>query len=163
MDGILYGVQDIKFKNKVLGYIAEEGMTPGGDQPTKTRVFAAQKRDAPVVVLKSNPGTKLWTFTLIELKAQNLVDVMGGTAEADGTYTPAEDEVELKGVFDIQFVSGETMRMFNALMTANFTNSVNMSGVFGVACEIEMMKPAEGGPPFKIYPAGVDPDALVEP
>lgn len=158
-DGILYGVESIHFKGKELGYISEEGMAPGGESPSKTRVFAAQKRDAPIKVLKSSPGTKLWTFTLIQLMAQNMVDVMGGTAEPDGSYTPAEDEVELQGVFDLKCVSGHTIRMYNALLTSNFANNINMSGVLGIACEIEMQKPTDGGPSFKMFPPGVDPDA----
>jgi hypothetical protein len=159
-DGILYGVESIHFNGKELGYISEEGMAPGGESPSKTRVFAAQKRDAPVKVLKSNPGTKLWSFTLIELRAENLTDVLGGTADLDGSYTPDEDGVELQGVFDLKCVSGHTIRMNNALLTANFANNINMSGVLGVACEIEMQKPPGGGPPYKIYPPDVKPPAL---
>lgn len=154
-DGILYGVESIHFQGKELGWISEEGLTPGGEAPTKTRIYAAQKRDAPVKVLKSNPGTMLWSFVLIQLMASNLVDVMGGTAEVDGTYTPDEGEKELQGVFDLKLVSGQTIRMYNALLTANFANNINMSGVLGVSCEIEVMKPEGGGASYKIFPPGV--------
>ncbi|NDW13204.1 hypothetical protein D0T50_09890 [Bacteroides sp. 214] len=158
-DGILYGVKSLKFSNNQLGYISEDGLAPGGEAPSKTRIFAAQKRDTPIKVLKSNPGTKLWSFTLIQLDAANLVKVMGGSNE-NGVYTPDSDDVELQGVFDLECVSGHTIRMHNALLTANFANNINMSGVLGVACEIEMMKPEDGGASFTIYPPNAEVPAV---
>lgn len=156
-DGILYGVQDLIFKGKVIGYISDEGLTPAGDAPSKTKIWAAQKRDAPVKVLKTNPGTPAFKFTLIELKAQNLADVMGGTVNMQGVYTPAEDNIEISGEFRITFVSGETMVIPNASLTASFTNGINMNGVLGVACELEIMRPLDGGASFQIYPADITP------
>ena len=75
--GAIYGVSSLKYNGSALGLISEDGMQPGGDSPTKNRIWAAQKRNAPFAVIKGTPGTKMWTFTLIELLAENMVQVMG--------------------------------------------------------------------------------------
>ena len=85
--GAIYGVSSLKYNGSALGLISEDGMQPGGDSPTKNRIWAAQKRNAPFAVIKGTPGTKMWTFTLIELLAENMVQVMGGTADGQGNYT----------------------------------------------------------------------------
>ena len=66
-DGAIYGVKDIFLNGVKLGLISEDGLQPGGDSPTKTRIWAAQKRNAPFLVIKSTPGSKNWTFTMIEM------------------------------------------------------------------------------------------------
>lgn len=86
--GAIYGVKALKHNGQALGLISEDGLQPGGDSPSKTRIWAAQKRNAPFAVLKSTPGTKTWTFTLIELSADNMIQVMGGTKESTGVYVP---------------------------------------------------------------------------
>lgn len=148
----LYGVQKLSFKGAELGMISEDGLAPGGDSPTKTRVFGAQKPESPVVVLKSGPGTKLWSFTLIELTAANLVAVMGGEVAADGSYEAPTENVSLTGPFELTFDTGDVMKIPKAMLTANFANNINRSGVLGVACEIEIMQPDDGGKSFTIVP-----------
>lgn len=157
--GAIYGVKDIKFNGKALGLISEEGLQPGGESPSKTRIWSAQKRNAPFAVIKSNPGTKVWTFTMIDLVASNMADIMGGTAEEDGTYTPPVEDKEVEGVFDIYTTSGHVLRIFNGFLTCNFSNGINFSNVLGVGCELEMQEAADG-PAYKIFPPGVEPPAV---
>ena len=158
-DGAIYGVTALKYNGVSLGLISEDGLQPGGDSPSKTRVWAAQKRNAPFAVIKSNPGTKVWTFILIELIPSNIVMVMGGTAEDDGSYTPPTEDKEVEGVFDISTTSGHTLRINKGLLTCNFTNGINFSNVLGISCELEMQE-AGDDPAYKIYPPGVEPPAV---
>lgn len=158
-DGAIYGVTKIKYNGSELGLISEDGLQPGGDAPSKVRVWAAQKRNAPFAVIKSSPGTKMWSFTLIELLAANMVQVMGGTAEEDGTYTPPTEDKEVEGVFDISTTSGHTLRINNGLLTCNFANGINFGNVLGISCELEMQESGEDAA-FKIYPPGVEPPAI---
>lgn len=153
-DGIIYGVNDLIFKGKTLGYISEDGLTPAGESPSKTNIWAAQKRDAPVKILTSTPGTIAWTFNLIDLKGESLKDVIGGEVDENGIYTPEADSKELEGVFDIKTADGSTIRFFNATLSANFSQNLNMSGVLAMACQLNVMKPADGGASWKLYPAG---------
>lgn len=157
--GAIYGVKALKYNGTALGLISEDGMQPGGDAPSKTRVWAAQKRNAPFAVIKTTPGTKMWTFTLIELLAANMVQVMGGTADAQGNYTPPTDDKDIEGVFDIECTSGETIRIYNGVLTCNFANGINFSSVLGISCELEMQDAGEGKPAFKMFAAGQTPPA----
>lgn len=159
--GAIYGVTNILFEGKALGLISEDGLQPGGEAASKRRVWAAQKRNAPFAIIKSNPGTKMWTFTMIEMNASNMVDVMGGTAGEDGTYTPPTEDKEVEGVFDIKTTSGHTLRINNGFLTCNFANGLNFSNVLGVACELEMQEAGEK-PAYKIFPPGVEPPAATQ-
>lgn len=151
--GAIYGVSDIFFNGVKMGLISEDGLQPGGDSPTKNRVFSSQKRNAPFVVILASPGTKMWAFTLIELLPKNIVQVMGGTVEEDGSYSPPDEDKAINGVVDIKTTSGHTIRIFNGNIIANFTNGLNFTNVLGIACELEMQEVA-GGKPFKIYNPG---------
>ena len=154
-DGAIYGVKKISFNGVELGYISEDGLQPGGEQPTKTRIWAAQKRNAPFAVIKSTPGSKMWTFTMIQLTPENMVQVNGGSVDDDGSYSAPEEEMELHGVFDIEATSGHTLRINNGKLTANFANGFNFTTTLGLACELEMQETAQGVPTYKIYPPGV--------
>lgn len=155
--GAIYGVKALKHNGKELGLISEDGMQPGGDSPSKTRIWAAQKRNAPFAVLLTTPGTKMWTFTLIELKAENMAQVMGGEADAQGNYVPPEEDQNVDGVFDIECVTGHTIRIYNGMLTCNFANGINFSNVLGVSCELEMQDAGTGKKPYKIFAPGQKP------
>lgn len=157
--GAVYGLKALKYNGKGLGLISEDGMQPGGDSPSKTRIWAAQKRNAPFAVIKSTPGTKMWTFTLIELLAANIAQVMGGQADENGNYTPPTEDKDVEGVFDIECTSGETIRIYNGILTCNFANGINFSNVLGIECELEMQSAGEGKPDFKIFAPGQVPPA----
>lgn len=157
-DGAIYGIKALKLNGKELGLISDEGLQAGGDAPTKNRIWASQRRNAPFKTIKASPGTKLWTFNLIELTAANMVQVMGGTAGEDGSYTPPTEDKEVSGIVDLECYSGHTIRIYNGLLTCNFANGINFSNLLGVSCELEMQE-AGDKPPYKVFPAGVVPPA----
>lgn len=151
--GAIYGVSEILFNGVKMGLISEDGLQPGGDSPTKNRIYAAQKRNAPFAVILASPGSKMWSFTLIELLPENMVQVMGGTAEADGSYTPPTEDKAINGVVDIKTTTGHTIRIYNGNIISNFANGLNYSTVLGLALELEMQEVASGVP-YRIYPPG---------
>lgn len=151
--GAIYGVSDLIFNGVKMGLISEDGMQPGGDSPTKNRIYSAQKRNAPFAVIMASPGSKMWSFTLIELLPKNLVQVMGGKEETDGSYTPPTEDKAVNGVVDIKTTTGHTIRIYNGNLIANFANGLNYSNVLGIACELEMQEVADGVP-YRIYPPG---------
>lgn len=151
--GAIYGVSDLIFNGVKMGLISEDGMQPGGDSPTKNRIYSAQKRNAPFAVIMASPGSKMWSFTLIELLPKNLVQVMGGKEETDGSYTPPTEDKAVNGVVDIKTTTGHTIRIYNGNLIANFANGLNYSNVLGIACELEMQEVANGVP-YRIYPPG---------
>ena len=101
----------------------------------------------------ASPGSKMWSFTLIELLPKNLVQVMGGKEETDGSYTPPTEDKAVNGVVDIKTTTGHTIRIYNGNLIANFANGLNYSNVLGIACELEMQEVADGVP-YRIYPPG---------
>ena len=151
--GAIYGVSDLLYNGVKMGLISEDGMQPGGDSPTKNRIYSAQKRNAPFAVIMASPGSKMWSFTLIELLPKNLVQVMGGKEESDGSYTPPTEDKAVNGVVDIKTTTGHTIRIYNGNLIANFANGLNYSNVLGIACELEMQEVANGVP-YRIYPPG---------
>lgn len=151
--GAIYGVSDLIFNGVKMGLISEDGLQPGGDSPTKNRIYAAQKRNAPFAVILASPGSKMWSFTLIELLPANMVQVMGGVAEVDGSYTPPTEDRAVNGVVDIKTTTGHTIRIYNGNFIANFANGLNYSNVLGISCELEMQEVANGVP-YRIYPPG---------
>lgn len=165
-NGLLYGVALVKFKSsaqpsqeKTLGWLDENGMQPAGNAPSFMDVYAAQVTDGPVDSIMTNPGSDAFTMNLIQLKAQNMADVFGGTAESDGSYTPPPSFMA-SGVLTISMHSGHSFRIFNARLSRNgWQNGMSMQNVLGFGIRVDMLKPADGKDRrYRIYPPGVDPD-----
>ena len=160
-DGFMYGLDSFIFNKKELGYISEEGLAWGGDKPEKVKINAAQVKTGPVKVITKNSGSQLITFKLIQLIATNCKDVMGGEAAADGSYTPPAKLVDLEGEADIKCDSGHTIRVFKGSLSAKPSGNINGSELLAFECELEMLVPADGGAPYKIFPPGVEPTDVV--
>lgn len=158
-DGFMYGLDVFTFNKKELGYISEEGLAWGGDKPEKVRINAAQVKSGPVKVITKNSGSQLITFKLIQLKAENCKDVMGGEAAADGTYTPPTKVTDIEAVADIKCDSGHTIRIYKGSLSAKPAGNINGSEVLALECELEMLVPDNGGALYKIFPPGVSPEA----
>ena len=159
-DGAIYGVKDIFLNGVKLGLISEDGLQPGGDSPSKTRIWAAQKRNAPFLVIKSTPGSKNWTFTMIEMIPDNIIQVNGGTVDEQGVYTAPSNEMEIEGVVDIHATSGHVLRIYRGMITSNFANGFNFTQSLGMACELEMQEGVGDTPAYRIFPPGVTPPEL---
>lgn len=165
-NGLLYGLAELLFKKhgdsqqeKTFGWIDENGLQPAGNEPQFLDVYAAQVTDGPVESIQQNPGSDAFTLNLIRWKAQELVDIFGGKAEADGSYTPPEN-FTTSGVLTIKMHSGHSFRIFNARLTkTTFQNGLNMQGVLGFGIRVDMLKPTDGkGRRWRSYPPGVKPD-----
>lgn len=161
-DGFMYGLDAFTFNKKVLGYISEEGLNWGGDKPEKVKINAAQIKSGPVKVITKNSGSQLITFKLIQLKAENCKDVMGGEAAVDGSYTPPAKLADIEALADIKCDSGHTIRIYKGSLSAKPAGNINGSEVLALECELEMLVPDGGGAPYKIFAPGVVPEAIVE-
>lgn len=163
-NGLMYGVAAVKFKTseggeKTLGWLDENGMQPAGNAPTFMDVMAAQVTDGPVDSIMTNPGSDAFTMNLIRLKAEDMVAVFGGIAEADGSYTPPSKMVA-NGMLTISMHSGHNFRVFNSRLSRNgWQNGINMQNVLAMGIRVDMLKPADGKERrWRIYPPGVVPD-----
>lgn len=145
-NGLIYGIGKLKFNNKEIGWISQEGLIPKGDAKQTTPIYAAQVHDGPVDEIVSNPGTIAFGFKLIQLKPENCKDLLGGTvSETDGAYEPPETFSDLEGEFEVDCVSGHKIQVPRAKMSGEFSDSINMNGVLGFDCTVKCLKPLEEG------------------
>lgn len=163
-NGLMYGVAKVTFKaagaegqEKTLAWLDENGMQPAGNAPSFLDVFAAQVPDGPVDSIMTNPGSDAFTMNLIQLNAQSMVDVFGGKAGADGSYTPPA-KMLANGVLTITMHSGHGFRIFNARLSRNgFQNGINMQNVLAIGIRVDMLKPTDGKDRrYRTYPPGTE-------
>ncbi|MDR0836424.1 MAG: hypothetical protein LBN11_07605 [Tannerella sp.] len=145
-DGYIYGSDKLYFNQKEFGYIDENGLTAGGDAPSTTKVRAAQLKNAVVKNILTTPGSKTFTFNLIQLLGENIQDVFGGTVDANGDYSAPREEATLEGKLLIQCFSGHRIAIPKASITGNLSGAINMAGVLTIACTVEILAPGEGSP-----------------
>ncbi len=157
-DGYIYGLDEFVFKGKTFGMISEDGLTPGGSAPSKAQVRAAQVRNAVVKTLITQPGSKIFTFSLIQLKTDGWKDCFGGTvADETGVYSaPAVEEI-LEGPATIKCASGHQIVIKQATLTPNLAGAINLAQTLAISCELEITIPADKSSPFQVYPPGQNP------
>ncbi len=141
----------VMFNNKKIGNISDDGIDWGGDSAEYIKLWAAQVRNAPVKKIKKKDGTNVLKFTLIELLPQNCKDVMGGTVTGERWDAPA-DSVSLDGPLKILAGTGQTIEIKNMTLDGLVRGKIGGDSALGIECELEMVKPADGGSPFSMYP-----------
>lgn len=144
--GLVYGIGELTFMGKKIGWISQEGLTAKGDAKQTTPIYAAQVHDGPVEEITSNPGTTAFGFKLIQLQPEMCKDLFGGTvAAADGAYEPPTEFKDLEGPFEVECVSGHKISIPRARMSGALADSINMSGVLSYDCTVTCLKPLEEG------------------
>lgn len=143
----IYGIAVVKFNGKEIGYIEKGSWDWGGTKPEPIDVDAEQVSDAPVLTIISKNGTIAPTFNLIQLDYENMQAVLGGTLVGSaGSYTGWKapiDLVELRGPWEIQFVSGQTMKIPNGTILANLGGKLTLTEVSKIECQLKVNKPEE--------------------
>lgn len=143
----VYGIAVVKFNSKEIGYIEKGSWDWGGTKPESTDVEAEQVPDAPVLTLANKNATIAPTFNLIQLDYENIQAVLGGTlVGSTGSYTgwkAPTDLVELRGPWEIQFVSGQTMKIPNGTIMANLGGKLTLTEVSKLECQLKVNKPEE--------------------
>ncbi|MDR0937989.1 MAG: hypothetical protein LBN29_01350 [Mediterranea sp.] len=154
---LIYGIALVKFGGVEIGWLSQDGLQPAGTAPSSTPIYAAQVKDGPVISLLTTPGLTAFTATLIDLSAEAMINVIGGTTDDNGGYEPPE-KWEKSGVMDIKCDSGHTIRLYNAKVSGtDFGNGINTSNVLGLGIRIEVMKDANGKR-LKTFKPGIDPE-----
>lgn len=156
----VYGLDALLIGGKALGDISNDGVDWGGDEPTTVKVWAAQKRAAPVAEIMESPGTDVIEFDLIQLKPENLVQVMGGTASEDGKKWDApskrifiEDSVTIKAAEESAEVVIKKVKLI-----AYPKGKFGYSDVFKIHCKMTVLTPEDGSSPYSFG----DPDTTPE-
>lgn len=137
-DGIIYGLAKVTFGGKTIGWIDENGLQPAGSAPSFLPIKAAQVLSGAVKTIVTDPGETAFTFNLIQLKAENLVDVIGGEkGPDDDSWSPPEVMVK-EGVMSITTHSGHTLYMPKARVSNNgYQNGLNMQNVLALSLRVD--------------------------
>lgn len=141
----IYGIAVVKFNSKEIGYIEKGSWDWGGTKPESTDIEAEQVPDAPVLTLMNKNGTIAPTFNLIQLDYENLAAVLGGELVGSaGSYTgwkAPTSLVELRGPWEIEFISGQTMKIPNGTILSNLGGKLTLTEVSKIECQLKVNKP----------------------
>lgn len=151
----IYGIAEVRFNAKAIGYIEKGSWDWGGTKPESTDVEAEQVPDAPVLTLMNKNATIAPTFNLIQLDYENIQSALGGTlVGAAGAYTGWKAPtglVEFRGPWEIQFVSGQTMTIPNGTILSNLGGKLTLTEVSKLECQLKVNKPDDAGTaPYEI-------------
>lgn len=150
----MYGIGAVRFGSKVIGYIEKGSWDWGGKKPETVDVEAEQVPTAPVLTLVTKNGTIAPTFNLIQLDYENLHLALGGTlVGTSGAYTGWEspvDLVELRDECEIDLVSGQTVVIPAATLTANLGGKLTLTEVSKLECQLTANMPLDGKKPYSV-------------
>ena len=143
----IYGIAVVKFNSKEIGWIEKSSWDWGGTKPEFTDVEAEQVVDAPVLTIPNKNATIAPTFNLVQLDYEHIQAVLGGTLVGSaGSYTgwkAPTSLVELRGPWEIQFVSGQTMTIPNGTIMSNLGGKLTLTEVSKLECQLKVNKPEE--------------------
>lgn len=138
----VYGLKQLKFNSKTIGYISEDGVDWGGDEPTTVEVFAAQAPASPVIQLVDNPGTDVLEFNMIQLDANSLKDVLGGTVQGTAWNAP-KSKAPIVGAFEILTHSGHKISGGKASLLAAPKGKLKGKELFMIKCKMTILESGE--------------------
>ena len=141
----IYGIAAVKFNSKVVGYIEKGSWDWGGTKPESTDIEAEQVPEAPVLTLLQKNGQISPTFNMIQMNYENIQAMLGGTLVGSvGSYTgwkaPAS-LIELRGPWEIDFVSGQRMTIPNGTILSNLGGKLTLTEVSKIECQLKVNKP----------------------
>ena len=147
----VYGLDALVFGGKEIGDISNDSIDWGGDEPSTVKVWAAQKRAAPVTEIIDNPGTDVLEFDLIQLKPENLAQVMGGTASEDGKKwdAPAK-KIFLEDSVTVRSADGTEVAIKKVKLIAYPRGKFGYSDVFKIHCKMTILAPEDGSSPYSV-------------
>ena len=148
-DGFIFGLEALIFEGKELGLI--------------NKIWAAQKRSAPVKEIEENPGTNEIEFDLIELKPANIVQVMGGTTSKDGKkWNAPAKRIRLEGAVVIRSADGSETEVAKVSLLASPKGKYDYSDVMKIHCKMTFLLPDDPeASPYSIDFAPNEEEAVV--
>lgn len=150
----MYGIAEVKFGEKTVGYIEKGSFDWGGSKPESTDIEAEQIPDAPVLSLAQKNGQISPTFNLIQLDYETLKAMLGGElVGSTGSYTgwkAPTSLIQISGAWTIKLVSGQTVSIPNGMIMANLGGKLTMTEVSKLECQLKVLKPSDGSAPYEI-------------
>lgn len=154
--GFVYGLSSFHFNDVELGLISEDSVSFGGDEPSFTPIFAAQKRGAPVLNLLDSPGSIVLEGDFIEIKPDQLAKILGGTAQGNKWKAP-EKPVIKEGKLKIVSSDGTTFSAARASLSARLTGALKHNEVLKVHFKVTILDNGTSEPYFIETPGAAVP------
>lgn len=149
-DGIMMLLDEVTFKGDVLGLISADGLDWGGDDPTVTDINAAQLRSGPVKSLITAPGTNVITFQMIQLIAEEIEKIAGGTVVGEVYHGP-EEVTKQEGPMTIKTGTGQTISIPKAFLWGNIRGGLGGTKNMYLAANARIIS-QKGVVPYTIGP-----------
>lgn len=150
-DGFVYGLHQFSFGNEVLGLISDDSVDWGGEDRSTNKIWAAQKRNAPVKEITSTPETHELECDLIDLKPAELKKVLGGEVDATGKKwsAPAASIVK-EGPAEIITADGAKITIPKASLMAKPKGKLGYDDVLKIHLKLTILTPDDGAAPYTI-------------
>lgn len=156
----IYGIGAVKCDDKVVGYIEKDSFEFGGTAPEVTEINAEQVPGAPVLVIPQANGKIAPTFNMIQLDFGTLKQFLGGTlVGSEGSYTgwnAPRSAIVIEGKWAIETVSGQSILIPKAMMTANLDGKLALTETAKIAVTLNVEQP-DSGAPYGVFETGKEP------
>ena len=140
---IEYGLKSFKFKPAGGTVLASLGKILVGttkftsDAASLQAFYAAQNPDYPALQIKDKAALKKIEFTLMEVDADILVILFGGTATGTApnkTYAAPRIDIQLHGSAELITESGLKITVPKGFLDAHFNWDISRTAVSQIAC-----------------------------
>lgn len=150
-DGYMMLLDEFIFDGKAMGLISSDGISWAGDNPTYNKLMAAQKRNGPVKKVMTEAGTNVLSFQMIQMIAENCVDIAGGSVNGEVWNAP-ESVATKEGIASIKTGTGQTITIPRMSLSGVVRGKLGSSENLHMECEAEILSPLGGGAPYRIGP-----------
>lgn len=148
-DGFVYGLHQFSFASEVIGLISDDSLDWGGDDRSTNKIWAAQKRNAPVKEITSTPETNELECDLIELKPAELKKVLGGEVDASGKkWSAPAASITKEGPAEIITADGVKISIPKASLVAKPKGKLGYDDVFKIHLKLTILTPDDDTAPF---------------
>lgn len=163
----MYGVGAVKYKNKVIGYIAKGSFDMGGTKPESTDIEAEQVPGAPVLVIPQSNGKIGPKFDMIQLNFESLYQLLGGSLVKTGDkitgWTAPRAAMVMDGPWEIALVSGQSILIPSATLLSNLGGKLTLTETAKIEAELKVTAPAaEGVAPYGVFATSSLPNTWTE-
>lgn len=142
---IEYGLKSFMWKGAgdealaSLGKVAEGSVKWNGDKAGVNHFYAAQNPDIPAISIKEKAGIQKVAFNLMEIDADVLVKLFGGTATGvapNKSYAAPRTVVDIYGSAELVSDTDLKISIPKALLVANFNWDLSRKAISNIEVEI---------------------------
>lgn len=151
----MYGIGAVYYNDKLVGYIEKDSFEFGGEKPEVTNIEAEQVQGAPVLIIPQTNGKITPQFNMIQLDFDTLQQFLGGALQKDSSenvvgWVAPKGVIVLNGPWKIDLVSGQSILIPSALLSANLDGKLALTETAKIAAQLDIQQP-DSGAPYGVY------------